>query len=86
MLYREGSVYYPKQPAYPNHHYCHQNKWNEKKNYTSCIFIRASLFLIDISMQLMNISFSDHLNSPCLFLHLRNEVQNHDGMFLVAEQ
>lgn len=45
-----------------------------RKNYTRCIFIRASLFLIDISMQLMNISFSDHLRTQCLFLHLRNKV------------
>ena len=45
-----------------------------RKNYTRCIFIRASLFLIDISMQLVNISFSDHLRTQCLFLHLRNKV------------
>lgn len=45
-----------------------------EKNYTRCIFKRASLFLIDISMQLMNISFSDHLRTQCLFLHFRKEV------------
>lgn len=36
--------------------------------------------LFDISMQLMNISFSDHLSSQRLSRHLTNEVQNHDDI------